>query len=341
MKEFHRAIFFTKAPLGGYYRYKDEFQIFPCDMENMPESKSQKHHPNILEFWTTEDEVIKTDFEIEGLQELMDKTAMVILKQDKILALLSAFTNNLFFRYIDISGTWGIPILKDEPGEEANSWSSKWCLNMYHFPDLPRQFKITKFTSPEISQIERIAHKDFYTKEPNLDVETQKNIVLPLTIDLLFSSYYSLEPETSLYIDTACSYTVSAIELHYTKKTLSLLSSFTAMETMVNLENKDFKPEKCETCGQLRYSVSRKFREYLMKYIGDSPSNKKKFNDYYSIRSKIVHTGKQLKTELLFADVPKEEKQSELLTRTEILQLGKLAITNWLLTNKESEILNK
>jgi len=337
MKEFHRAIFFTKAPLGGYYRYKDEFQIFPCNMENMPVSKLQKHHPNILEFWTTEDEIIKTDFEIEELQEQFDKTAAVILKQDKILALLTAFTNNLFFRYTDISGMWGIPVLKDEPGEEANSWSSKWCINMYHFPDLPRQFKITDFTEPKVSQIERIPHKEFYTKEPNLDAETTKNIVLPLTIDHLFESYYSLEPETSFYIDAACSYTVSAIDLHYTKKTLSLLSSFTAMETMVNLENKDFKPEKCDTCGQLRYSVSRKFREYLLKYIGDSPANKKKFNNYYSVRSKIVHTGRQLKTELLFSDVPKDEKQSELMTRIEILQIGKLAITNWLLMRMTKE----
>lgn len=99
MKEFHIAIFFTKAPLGGYYRYKDEFQIFSCDMENMPVSKLQKYHTNILEFWTTEDEIIKTDFEFEELQEQMDKTAMVILTQDKILALLTAFTNNLFFKY--------------------------------------------------------------------------------------------------------------------------------------------------------------------------------------------------------------------------------------------------
>ena len=57
---------------------------------------------------------------------------------------------------------------------------------------------------------------------------------------------------------------------------------------------------KCEECGQQKYGVSRKFREYLLKYIGDSPNNKRKFNNYYSLRSKIVHTGRQLKTELLF-----------------------------------------
>lgn len=333
MKEFHRAIFFTKAPLRGHYRYKDVFQIFPCDMENMPVSKAQKHHPNILEFWTADDEIIKNSIELEGLQDLFDKTAAQLTKQDRILALLTTFTNNLFFRYTDVSGMWGMPILKDDPGEEANKWSSKWCMNMYYFPDLPRQFKIEKFTDQKIPDIKRIPHKAFYTFEPDLDSNPKKEIVFPMTIDHLFDAYYSLEPTIASYIDSACSYTVSAIELHNTRKTLSLLSSFTSMETMVNLEYKDVETEKCESCGQLKYSVSKKFREYLLKYIGDSPSNKRIFNNYYSMRSKIVHTGRQLKTELLFADVPEEEKQFELVTRVGILQLGKLAITNWLLIN--------
>ena len=333
MKEFHRAIFFTKAPLGGHYRYKDVFQIFPCDMGNMPISKSQKHHPNILEFWTTDDEVIRSPIEFEGLQDFFDKATTQLVKQDRILALLTTFTNNLFFRYTDISGSWGMPLLTDDPGEEANTWSSKWCLKMYHFPDLPRQFKIDNFSDQKIPDIKRIPHHAFYTYEPDLDSNPQKEIVFPETIDHLFEAYYSLAPEIASYIDSACSYTVSAIELHYTRKTLSLLSTFTTMETMVNLEYKDVEAERCETCGQLKYSVSRKFREYLLKYIGDTPSNKKKFNNYYSTRSKIVHTGRQLKTELLFADVPEDEKHSELVTRIGILQLGKLAITNWLLTN--------
>ncbi|MBO6524249.1 MAG: hypothetical protein JJ971_10520 [Balneolaceae bacterium] len=334
MREYHRAIFFTKAPLGGYYKYKDYFQIFPCDLENRPVTEAQRHFPNILEFWTSKDEKIKSPIEFEGLEELFDLTARTLTKQDNILALLTAFTNNIFFRYTDLGGNWGIPLLKDNPGKEANTWSSKWCYNMYHFPDLPRQMKITQFSEQKIKSIKRVNHQLFYTYKPNLDSDIESDILFPETIDLLFDSYYSIEQEAASYIDVACSYIVSAIELHYSKKTLSLLSSFTAMETMVNLEYKDDKPEQCDTCGQLKFSVSRKFREYLLKYIGDSQGNKKKFNNYYSIRSKIVHTGKQLKTEKLFADVPEDEKQTELVTRIEILQISKMAIANWLLTNK-------
>ncbi len=334
IKEYHRAIFFTKVPLGGHYKYKDIFQIFPCELENMPISKLQKHYPNILEFWTTEEDLIEVPTEFYELKELFNKTATTITKQDRIFALLSTFTNNLFFRYTDTTGTWGIPILKDDPGEEANSWSSKWCWNMYHFPDLPRQFKITSFSKQKLPDIKKTPHMEFFTCDPNLDFDSTKEIILPSTIDELFDSYFLLDKKTSSFIDSATSYTVSAIELKNSKKTLSLLASFTAMETMVNLEFKDVTAEKCEKCGQLKFSISKKFREYLLKYIGNSVKNKKKFNSYYTLRSKIVHTGSQLKTEVLFADVPKEEKDIELLTRIEILQIGKLAITNWLLAKK-------
>ena len=159
MREYHRAIFFTKAPLGGLYKYKDVFQIFPCDLENMPVTKAQKHHPNILEFWTTKEEIIKSPVRFEGLEDLFNKTATTLTKQDHILSLLTAFSNNLFFRYNDVTGMWGMPLLTEEPGEEANTWSSKWCLKMYHFPDLPRQMKITEFSNPDIPSIRKLRFK--------------------------------------------------------------------------------------------------------------------------------------------------------------------------------------
>lgn len=337
MKEFHSSIFFTKVPLGGHYRYSDFFQIFPVDSEKMPYFKYQNHYPNILEYWTTDDDKIEMSIENEEFKEYTDlksRTATTLLKQDKILNLLSAFTNNLFFRYYDHSGFWGIPRLKDNALEESNESSSKWCVKIYNSPDMPRYLYIKDFSEQTSPEIKRISNKEFYTKNPNLDYDSNIEIVLPSTIDVLFDTYYSLAPEISKAIDTAALYAVSAIELKSNRKTLSLVASFLAMETMINLEYRDYKPEKCLECGQLRFSIARKFREYLLKYIGDTANNKKKFNDYYSLRSKIIHTGEHLKTELLFNDLPRCVKEEEYLTRLEILQMGKLAITNWLLKNQ-------
>lgn len=333
MRKYYRTIFFTKVPLGGQYRYKDIFQIFPADLENIPKSSFQKDYPNILEYWTTEDEIVSVSTDFEEIKELIDKTAAQLKKQNKILNLLSVFSNNHFFVYYNSGGQWGMPMLTDTPGPESNNWSAKWCLPLFYFPKMAEQLSITEFSKQNLPEIERIEHKAFYTHDPNIDFDSEKNIVLPTTIDSLFDRYFALENEVVPIVDTAISYAVSAIELKDEKKTLSLLSSFTALETMVNLEYRDVPVEKCDACGQSKFSVASKFRNYLLNCIGDSEANKKKFNSYYSLRSKIVHTGRQLKTEILFSDVPKSEQDKEFLTRIEILQIGKLGIVNWLLKN--------
>ena len=132
MKSFRKSIFFIKAPLGGFYRYKDVFQIYPADLEGMPNSKLQRHLPNIIEYLTFPEEKLSFSFsdgddDDEYMAGLRSLTATTITKQEKILNLLSTFTNNQFFRQANPEGMWGMPILSNEPGVDADSWESKWC----------------------------------------------------------------------------------------------------------------------------------------------------------------------------------------------------------------------
>lgn len=330
-KQFHRDIIFTKAKLNGYYRYKDEFQIFPAELLNMPVSKMQEHYPNILEYWTSDEDIVVRDSEFEELQELYTLTATTTTKRNRILSLLNAFSNNLFFSYNGFGGIWGMPMPYDIPGEEANAWSSQWCMKIFHFPDLPDQLRITSFSALNTPEVKRKRHLQFYTVNPNLDHNTDEDILLPTTLDLILHQYYKQSSETREILDNAIGFLVSAFEILDTKKTLALLSMFTSLETMVNLEYREVQNERCESCGQLKYSISKKFRAFLLKYVAGDDSNKKKFNAYYSLRSKIVHMGARLKTEQLFAEVTKEESKKELIDRLEILQMTKLAIANWLL----------
>ncbi len=340
MKIFHRAIFFTKIPLVGHYKFKDIFQIFPYDLKNIQTEIFYKHYPNILEFWSTDEEItitpnlddifeLSNEFEYEKL--FFNSIPISLSKQDKILALLTTFTNNHFFRYSDIEGFWGIPNFREIKNEVPDSWTSKWCEKMYLTPEVQKQFKIEEFTIHGYNEINKIKQKEYFLNDPNIDFDSNKEIILPDTIDQLFENYYSLDPKTAFIINAATQYINNAIEFKDSRKTLSLLVSFIAMETMVNLEYKDEKSIPCPKCTQEIYSVCRKFREYLLKYLGDTAYNKKKFNKYYNLRSKIVHTGRQLETESLFSEVPDSIKDNEFLTRIEIIQISKLAIINWLL----------
>lgn len=336
MKRFHKTIIFTKTPLKKYFLYPDKFQIYPANFEGMPYSKLQEHFPVILEYVIEEDEIIKAPIDEFGLEDLRTLTASTLTKQDEILNLLTLFTTHLFFRYYDLSGTWGMPILKDDAGEEANSWSSKWNMKMFHWPSLPEQLVIDNFTDIHLhyEPVDFLPFLEYYQNNPNYDYYNNQEIMFPNNIFTGIEAYYKLNKSVKNIIDTAISHSTTAVEISQLKKTLSVISAFTAIETMVNYENRDYEAEKCEKCGQLQFKVSKKYRDYLLKYIGNNQNNKKKFNALYNLRSKIVHTGLKFKTENLWTDLPQEEKDQEFLSQMEVILLSKLSIINWLILNK-------
>jgi len=338
MDKYQKTIIFTKIPLTGYFRYLDKFQIYPAELEDMPKSKLQEHYPVILEYFIHDSEVIKPKNAFKGLEDLSSLTATTLTKQDEILNLLTLFTNHLFFRYSDLSGTWGMPMLKDDPGQEANEWSSKWNLKMFHWPGLPKQLKIESFTEIELEYepVAFIPFQKYYQHKPNYDTSIDEPITFPNNIFLGLDSYYSLNEDFKSTIDTAISHCISAVELKDTKKTLSVISAFTSIETMVNFENRDFVPETCKECGQLQFKISQHYRDFLLKYVGDSQNNKKKFNAFYGLRSKMIHTGMKFKTEYLWNDLPKEEKKKEMINQLEVILLSKMSIINWLIINNRA-----
>lgn len=333
MKKFQRTVIFTKTILEGSFKYKDLLQVFPAELNGMPYSKMQEHFPVILEYWVDENDTIVAEKDWGDFVYSFTETATILSKQDMILSLLTTCTNHRFFRYTDLTGSWGMPILKDDPGEEANSWASKWYWPQFFFPGLPEQLRISDFTELTIEPVKKINNKLYYVANPNIDFDKDKSITFPELLEETLDAYFSLSPDAKRIIDVAVSYSVSAIELRLQKKTLSLLASFTSLETMVNLEFKNMAPEKCSACGQAKYSIAKKFREFLLKYVATANSNKKKYNDYYTLRSKIVHAGQQVKNEKLFSGLTDDEQHKEFITQIEIIQMGKMAIIHWLLIN--------
>jgi len=345
MRKFEKTIVFTKSPLSGLYKYADIFQIYPANLENLPKSKVQKHFPNILEYWTDSDDKVNIQTEISEFDNLFSESATRIKKQDIITGLLSCFTNNLFFSYKNIEGSWALPISEENLGENANSWSSKWCHPRFDFPKLHEQLIISDFSNVDIKEVEyKKNHANYYLDEPNIDLDDRVAVVFPDTITLMFNSYFALNQKDKEVVGIAISHLISAVELMHYKKTLSLIASFTSLESLIDYEHKkykDFKPAKCKECGQLQYKVSKKFRGFLLEFVVDSSENKKKFNSYYSLRSKIVHAGKQVKHERLFPEFSTEETEADFITQLEIIQLNRMAVTNWIISKGRNIQKNK
>ena len=297
-------------PLVGAFRFHDIFQIYPSNLDGQPVSRWQEHFPAILEFWTDEQDAIELDEDRTEIEEIFPVSRMIV-KQNMILDLLSAFSNHLFFSYQDYDGRWGvvlpeeIPPPKGHPDRDKTEFETTWSVPMFHWKGLPPQLEITEFTQVDAEAIKTRKHFQYFLHDPNVDDDSKHPITFPSTIHFALNAYFAKTTQVRETIDTAISYIVTAVELKRRRKTLSMLSAFTALETLVNLEYEDYLPVKCATCGQPEYKISKRYRDFLLKYIGDSPSNKRSFNRLYSHRSKIVHTGRKLRIEHLFRKIQK------------------------------------
>lgn len=327
--EFYKEIIFTKTPLKGIYRYQDLFQIYPAELDKMPESKFQKHYPVIIEYAISPEDEVIPEYLIEGLEEFSKETATRSVKVEELLRLLTVFSNHLFFRYKAGDGFWGVPITEDEPGEKANSWRSYWDFKMFFWPEGPQQ-KIDSFTEQSFDKVSFRAHHPYFMVRPNLDIHTDKNICFPTSINEFITAYYKSPDSVKSVVLRAMNHLYSSVELLNSKNTLSLISAFTSIENMIELEYQGQTIYNCDSCSQPKFQVTKKFREYLTNYVGQNDTLKRKFNLYYKKRSKIIHIGEVLATEVLYSGLPKHERDEDSITHLEVIQVSRLAISHWL-----------
>ena len=100
MRKYYRTVVFTNSPLKTCFRYEDNFQVFPMDMEGNPNSPYAKHFPNYLEF--------SIDYSECKPDDIFTLTSIIVNHSKEIVNLLSCLTNHRFFIYdISVCG-WGI-----------------------------------------------------------------------------------------------------------------------------------------------------------------------------------------------------------------------------------------
>ena len=103
--------------------------------------------------------------------------------------------------------------------------------------------------------IQRIHNKLYYVTNTNLNFDKRREVTFPVLIEETLDAYFTLPSASGEIVDVAISHSVSAIELRFPEKTLSLRASFTSPETMMNLEFKNVPSEKCSACGQVMRSA--------------------------------------------------------------------------------------
>lgn len=311
-----RVTVFSKHKIKGIYRYKDEFQIFPYISDEIPESEFQDVYPVTLEF--------KRNPLINDIAKLGQS---IWAKEDRILTLLNTFTNNYFYKNAAPELQLGYLLSELKTGNPKLGW----FINEFQLLLKNREMFFENFFTRINEPIEVKEHTTYFLDSSDFFFESNNELILPQSIDKMFEAYFNLDDRAKDFVDTATDYVTNSIQLIKRQKTLSLISSFTAIETMVNLEHLNTKINHCSECKQPIYSITKKFVAFLLKYVDGGDENEKEYKRIYKKRSEIIHSGTRLKTENYFAVINDDEEQEERNFRATILQLSRLAINNWLL----------
>lgn len=327
--KFYKAIVFCSNPLTGFYRFKDEFQIYPFQSDNAPQSDKVKLFPIAIEYWVDNSVPIEVHSALTEVSDIVSKMTRSQNRQKEILNLLSSITNYRFF-YPTPELSWFAAVPNGIMTEEMNNQKSIGGISLYWYPELYSENQITSFTTLTIPQISFLKHPEYYTF---IDLENKEVVQFPQYIDQTLEKYFSLNDDAWQTVNSSTSLICNGLDLRVKMKSLSFVSFVSSIETMVNYEFRNEKNEHCEKCNRPLFSISAKFRNYLFKYASDSAEAKKKINNIYRIRSKIAHTGLLLLGDNL-VDWSDDKKQGdEWQTHIEAMQTSRLSLTNWLLLN--------
>ncbi|KIA95623.1 MULTISPECIES: hypothetical protein [unclassified Flavobacterium] len=345
-----KNIIFSQVEVTGIYRYKDEFQIYPINIENAPKSKNANHFPLIIEYQYNEENVKEIKAfdgkEDESVNEMISKTSHQTNRLIEITNLLSTISNFRFFFYRNVVMSWTIPIPEEnnaENREEINNYSSNWSAQLYYYKNIVKDLQITAFSTPEFKQIELIPRIDYYWYEPMYG--NKKEVDFPNNIDRVMEKYFALSADEKKICNSSLHQFSNGLDLFKTMKSLSFFSFVSCIETLVNYEFRNDKVEfqcndcksikssshTCNKCGKPIWGISAKFREFLFKYVASSIDAKKLYNKIYTIRSQITHTGFLLSGDN-FLDWDFTDKTEALSTKhAEAMQLCRRSVSNWLI----------
>jgi hypothetical protein len=329
MQNFSRTIIFCLTELQGKYVPNDSLALYPCSFPGAPESKYAKHFPIVLEYKRPE---YPTRLSIQT-KDFMDWKERQIDLSNCLARLLSAVTNHHFFKEDEIidSGIWGIA-KTDEVDTEAKSI---WVEETFFWPEIGEDLygeeftlKSDKLLAPIVSATDTNStyHYYFDGKHP----EYLDRIVFPHCASEALSSYARLDTKTQIKIDAITQLIDNGLALIGRMKSLSFLSFVSAIEALQKMVPTE-KETRCESCGQIKYEVKKRFVDFLSHYVSDSEEDKKLYGKIYNMRSEIAHKGGILLGDAHQNWKKQEAQDKEFKLHRIAAQITRVSLTNWLL----------
>lgn len=320
--EYYRCLVFSRLPLSGYYRYEDKVQIYPAPPSWKRPPALRGDHPILLEVKTSvfeKSSFLQSPIVIEDAPGLPPRIAW-----EDFISLLSTLTNYSFFAY-GTRQSWFIP-LDDRKFEKKSIWGQE----TYIIPD--------DFEPVEGLQDPNCERMTFVDATEYFNAYARRLATEPISFPTNFSQL--LKP----FIKKHCFSKKIAVQsfrkaaklfhtgVHLKDKgylSVAFASFVSSLETLIAYDHRKKSNPRCKECGQKVFAVRKKFRQFFSKYGSDSREAEKYANKIYDTRSRFLHEGQFLLSEI-------DETATYLLDSVELeylIRTCRLLVVNWLINN--------
>ena len=332
--------------MGGWYRYRDVFQLMPARPPTNPPNVMMHDYPLILDLkydpriwtersstddlWSRDAWERKRDERMNSVQGSVEQTETyhqisrerrqpAIVKELQVL--LTVLTNYTFIDYGRYPNSWFITLINSEP---------IWGQVDYRSQELAD--KVGSFSVTSVDPVKVTSSAQYYRRTRNVFAE---DIEFPSYLDELFTLYFSLDPRKKQAFYAACLLWVQANDPHM-PPSMSLVTEVSAIETLVHWEDPDpetcrcgafLGPDKCSVCGNTKHGLRRRFRDFITNYAGES--NRTIANEMYDHRSSVAHRGDLLRDDLFDSGFNVGGKDEQMIFRITASKVTRIAIVRW------------
>ena len=308
MLESRFSFIFSNNSLEGTYSYSNMFTLRPAyEYEPKPPFLMAKH-PHVLEFYPK-----CFDEEYES-KEWYDQQKIENKIVFELINLLSTITNFRFY-HLSNKGSWFLPY-------NHNERISVWGQESYFPKKIGESKRVLK-------KVDIIPYNEYYNNYAQRLGTGSINV--PDIIESILNKYFSFGSEEKEVFQRVCYLFSTALALkdQRVSHTFSMTSLVSCIETLVAFQHRNEKVEKCLECGQLRFSVIRKFKDFMIKYGSKQAEFKKYVDKIYAFRSKALHEGELMTTD--------KSGSLELMDSVEIehfIRTVRICVINWLIRQK-------
>jgi hypothetical protein len=315
-----RTPFLTHIRVAGQYRYRDVLQIIPPNQDDprptsllgwygatlavsfdervAPERTNDNwahdHRERMrIEFLASHVEAGKASQEwLNSATKIQATFYRRRAIEHEALRLLQVVTNNTFRRPSDSQHDWYLDTVTDKP-VYGQGWYPSFATDQWGI-----------FWTGHSEAIPLIDPAQHFERR-GIDSENVV-ITLPSDIEKRLDDYFALPPQRKVTYARACELFANGQDIWPISKSLSLVSYVFAVDTLCHAD--DPRPPKCRDCGNLRsnetcstcggprFGLTRRFREFVGRYIQESGESN--FSEQlFSVRSAIAHRGELLRAD--------------------------------------------